>query len=87
MVVVHGVQQDERWQLEPIGPEEAPIPLDPEELEETGVFGLGTAVVHQLLKSSHLTPPQTPQRSPHPADAPGRSPARRPLHLRRSSGG
>ena len=39
---------------------------------------VGSAGVHQLLKSSHLTPPQTPQGSLHPADAPGRSPARRP---------
>jgi hypothetical protein len=91
VVVVHGgrfflwplVQQDERWQLEPIGPEESPIPLDPEELEESGLFGVGVRVVHQLLKSKT----QTPQTSPHPADAAGRSCEPRPLHLSRSSGG
>ncbi len=78
-------RQGERWQLDPLGPESAPIPLNPEALEDSGVFGV--RVVHQLLRSKTLTPPQTPQRSPHPADAPGRSSGRRPLRQRRSSGG
>jgi hypothetical protein len=36
--------------LAPLGPEEAPLPLDPRDLMESGVFGVGAAVVHDLLR-------------------------------------
>lgn len=42
--------EGENWQLAPLGPEEAPLPLDPADLVESGVFGVGAAVVHHLLK-------------------------------------
>jgi DNA polymerase V len=60
VVVAHGgrfllrplVRQGERWQLEPLGADEAPIPLDQDALEESGMFGVGVLVVHQLLRRS-----------------------------------
>jgi DNA polymerase V len=58
VVVAHGERfvlrplqvEGENWQLAPLDPEEAPLPLDPADLVESGVFGVGAAVVHHLLK-------------------------------------
>ncbi len=36
------------WQLAALSPGEAPLPLDPEDLETSGLFGVGVAVVHHL---------------------------------------
>lgn len=37
------------WHLAPLGPEEAPLPLDPADLVESGDFGVGVQVVHHLV--------------------------------------
>ncbi|MFN9571360.1 MAG: LexA family protein [Cyanobacteriota bacterium] len=58
VVVAHGERfllrpldvEGENWQLAPLGPEEAPLPLDPGDLVESGVFGVGAAVVHDLVR-------------------------------------
>ena len=44
--------EGDNWHLAPLGPEEAPLALDPRDLMESGVFGVGAAVVHQLLRPS-----------------------------------
>jgi len=42
--------EGETWQLAPLSPEEAPLALDPGDLVESGVFGVGAAVVHELVR-------------------------------------
>jgi DNA polymerase V len=40
------------WHLAALGPEEVPLALDPGDLVVSGLFGVGVAVVHQLLRPS-----------------------------------
>ncbi|MFN9570421.1 MAG: S24 family peptidase [Cyanobacteriota bacterium] len=42
--------EGETWQLAPLGPEEDSLALDPGDLVESGVFGVGAAVVHDLVR-------------------------------------
>jgi DNA polymerase V len=44
--------EGDNWHLAPLGPEETPLALDPGDLVESGLFGVGAAVVHQLLRPS-----------------------------------
>ena len=48
--------EGENWQLAPLGPEEAPLALDRADLVESGVFGVGAAVVHDLLRGKRAQP-------------------------------
>jgi hypothetical protein len=43
-------QRSERWRPgDALGPGEAPVPLDPETLLDSGLFGVAAAVVHDLV--------------------------------------
>jgi hypothetical protein len=42
--------EGETWQLAPLGPEEDALALDTGDLVEAGVFGVGAAVVHELVR-------------------------------------
>ena len=42
------------WQLGPLGPEEAPLALEPGDLVESGVFGVGVQVVHHLVRRRRI---------------------------------
>lgn len=42
------------WQLAALGPGEAPLPLDPANLFDGGLFGVAAAVVHPMVPSRTL---------------------------------
>ncbi|MFM7641532.1 MAG: LexA family protein [Cyanobium sp.] len=44
------------WQLAAISPGEAPLALDPGDLEISGLFGVGVAVVHHLRRRKLALP-------------------------------
>jgi DNA polymerase V len=57
LVVAHGGKfllrpleaEGATWQLAALGPGEAPVPLDPENLLDGGLFGAAAAVVHDMV--------------------------------------
>ncbi len=56
VVVAHGERfllrplevEGENWRLAALSPGKVPLPLDPADLETSGLFGVGVAVVHHL---------------------------------------
>jgi DNA polymerase V len=69
LVVAHGGRfllrplevEGENWRLAALSPGEVPLPLDPGDLETSGLFGVGVAVVHHLVRSSRAS--QVPRAS------------------------
>jgi DNA polymerase V len=43
------------WRLAPLGPDEASLPLDREDLLASGVFGVGIVAVHSMLRRVSTT--------------------------------
>jgi DNA polymerase V len=58
VVVAHGERfllrplevEGENWRLAALSPGEVSLPLDPGDLETSGLFGVGVAVVHDLVR-------------------------------------
>jgi DNA polymerase V len=58
VVVAHGERfllrplevEGENWRLASLSPGEVPLPLDPGDLETSGLFGVGVAVVHDMVR-------------------------------------